>query len=71
MSHSSKFKIDGVDFTVLHNGDWSGEAQIWKTDGEDRAIGDQPVAVLPGRLLVAISRRAVIHEMVSALEEML
>jgi hypothetical protein len=68
MSHTSYCVVDEVEYTIIHNGDWSGDATIW---GPDRTSNSLPVAVLPGRLLRVMGRRAALEEAVSAIESLM
>jgi hypothetical protein len=70
MAHSSKFIVDGQKYVVVHNGDWSGMAEILYE------VMDGDVAVtrhdrLPGKLLRLIGRQAAINEMISKLEDLM
>jgi hypothetical protein len=71
MSHTSKFRIKGTEYTVIHNGDWSGNAEIrW-----EQPIHGEPsrhVAVsIPGELLIAVGRQATLQEVAGLVEDLM
>jgi hypothetical protein len=51
---------------VFHNGDWSGDAIFTWTD----ARGEEHEVQIPGALVQYISRRAVLDEVVSAIDSL-
>lgn len=72
MSRTSTFSIEGVEYTVFHNGDWSGPARIvgrWP----DGTVAPVPYveATLPGKLLCAIGREAAVREVLGVVEGLL
>jgi hypothetical protein len=68
MSHTSHFTVEGVDYTVIHNGDWSGMATISRRspDGKSNILTE-----IPGRLLIAIGRQATLEEVVATVEDLM
>lgn len=63
--HTMTKTVNGTEFHVSHNGDWSGDAIImWQLEGE----GKTRSVVLPGALLRACGRSAAIADAISALE---
>jgi hypothetical protein len=77
MSHTSRFTIENVRYVVIHNGDWSGDAEIIRLaepkdplDQRDPGIVGEPI-VLPGKLLQAISRQATLREITSVVETLM
>lgn len=68
MSHTSHFSVEGVDYTVIHNGDWSGVATISRRspDGKSNLLTE-----VPGKLLIAVGRQAALEEVISEVESMM
>lgn len=68
--HTSTYEVPGYgEVQVLHNGDWSGEAEVvWTDGGEDRR------AAVPAKLLVRIGMKVAVDfvrsEMIGTLEQM-
>lgn len=55
--------VDGVEYLVHHNGDWSGEAVIsWQAEGRRRSV------TLPGELLRSCGRQRAIADCIAAIE---
>jgi hypothetical protein len=84
MSHSTSFTIEGVEYAIIHNGDWSGEATIVElrkpvsheellraSAGPDRGRVVQREVVLPGRLLQAIGRLATLQGLINVVERLM
>jgi hypothetical protein len=65
MMHTLTKIVDGVEYRVHHNGDWSGEA-IVVVPGP---VGGRIEFKLPGMLLRACGREAALQEAVAAIEE--
>jgi hypothetical protein len=62
MHHTSKV-VDGIEYNVNHNADWSGPAYVlWEEHGEVRQLE------LPGEVLRACGRAAAFSEVISAVE---
>lgn len=68
MHTTSRFRIAAKEYIVIHNGDWSGEAEI-HCEGMYQG-GTMLLAKLPGRLLRSIGRRATIDELIGVLEQL-
>jgi hypothetical protein len=76
--HTSTFKLSDYkgDITVVHNGDWSGDAEILYQEKGVKGIlpdGEKQSVKVPGRLLVELSRKvaveAVKNHLISVLEQ--
>ncbi len=67
MSHTTTVqdRASGQSFYVNHNSDWSGEAHLHWTD---IGSGKRRDVVLPGRLLLSLSRRIARSEVLDSLE---
>ncbi len=65
MHHLSK-TIDGIEYHVNHNGDWSGRAHIHWRDSENELHELE----LPGELLQACGRTSAFAEVIAAVEQM-
>lgn len=76
MSHTSVFTIGGTQYAVIHNGDWSGNAEIrWVERGATIPTEVLPPrecsVTIPGELLIAISRYATLSELVGVVENLM
>ena len=67
--HTTTVRVDSHrpgypnEWTINHNSDWSGDAIL--------SLNGKHFAVLPGKLLKEIGRKAAIEEVISKLEAML
>lgn len=59
--------VDGVEYRVHHNGDWSGEAIVI----QKHVNGEHSELTLPGELLRACGREAALEDAVCAIEKAL
>ncbi len=64
--HTKRVKIDGVEYNIHHNGDWSSEAIARWTD----AARQGHEVRLPAKLLVACGRNAMLDIAIATLEEL-
>jgi hypothetical protein len=62
-----KKTVDGVEYTIVHNGDWSGTAHVHWTEKEEGLDVVREVE-LPGELLIACARTEILAGMMRALE---
>ena len=64
MHHMSK-TVDGIEYHVNYNGDWSGPAHVtWVEHGETRELE------LPGELLRACGRASAFSDVIAAIEDL-
>jgi len=63
--HTTTVNVAGKSFFVNHNSDWSGDAHLHWTDAD----GKHRDAVLPGQLILGLSRSVARDELVNLLEE--
>ncbi len=65
--HTSKFTVNGIEYTIHHNGDWSGQITIsWS--GWGPLEGEKLETQVPGELVLAIGRMAATEQIISMLE---
>ena len=60
MSRSETYLVEGVEYTLTRNEDWSGDAFIREQNTPETGLS-QGIRV-PGKLLLAIARRTIIGD---------
>lgn len=59
--HTMEITIDGTEYAVHHNGDWSGSVDL---------VGGGLSVSIPAKLFLAIGRNAVLQEVIGRVEDM-
>ena len=70
MSHSTRFAVGDDTYTIVHNGDWSGDAYVY--DNSQKGLRcPEAIVVLPGELFMAVGRQIALAEVVEKVENLM